>query len=137
MLARSLSVVLSVLAVGLLALAYTLGWQSPSARNPIDQGDSPSREKAQQHTLCNRLYDQLLGCEESLQARLLEQKTRASRFPTKLRRLLAIKERHALERDALHRCLGADAASPMESDLTHCLGRPSCDDFAACVAEGR
>lgn len=134
MLARSLSVVLSLLALGLIALAYTLGWQSPAQGPAVATHIGPSQAERERRTLCLQLDDQLQGCEQSLHAHLTSPAGRAS-LPEKVQRLLAIKERHTLERDALRGCLGAPDAPPTGAALTRCLGRPTCDAFAACVAE--
>lgn len=134
MLTRSLSVVLSLLAMGLIALAYTLGWQSPSAEPSIVTHIGPSRVERERRALCLQLDDQLQGCDESLQAHLGVPAGRAH-LPEKVQRLLAIKERHTLERDALRGCLGAPDAPPTGAAMTRCLGRPTCDAFAACVAD--
>ncbi len=136
MLARRVSILLSVLALGLMVLACSLVQLG-------DDGDAPAAIPVVANTAvgtapevarrCSALDRQMDHCSEALDR--LYQPPVPSHYPEKLRRLIAIKKRYQLERDATRACHCTPDAPVASEALDACIRRPNCDDFARCVAE--
>lgn len=142
MLARRLSLFLSVLAMCLLALACSLGWQGGERTGPPEAVQSqretaqvvvPATAEPSPAERCQRLDDQLTECSDSI-ARVWRPAT-PPHYPEKVRRLLEIKKRYELVDEAGRACRGAPGAHASGAALEACLARTGCDAFATCVAD--
>lgn len=136
MFARRLSVVLSVLALGLMVLACSLGYHGRSERPPeaVPVATTNAVVAAKKAPpLCQALDLQLDHCAQALN-RVWKPPVPAH-YPPKLQRLIAIKKRYQLENEAARACQGSPDAPVAGAELNGCLTRPTCDEFARCVAD--
>jgi len=136
-LARNVSIFLSALALGLMVLACSLVQLGEEANDP-PQAVSVVASKAvgsnpEVTRRCNALDRQMDHCSEALE-RLYKPPVPAH-YPQKLRQLIAIKKRYELEREATRACHCTPDAPVAGEALDACIRRPTCDDFARCVAE--
>ena len=136
MFARRLSVVLSISALGLMALACSLGYQGRSERPPAAEQVVTATAVVTAKkipTRCQELDLHLDQCSQALQ-RVWKPPVPAH-YPPRLQRLISIKKRYQLEKDAARACEGTPDAPVAGAELHGCLSRPTCDDFARCVAD--
>lgn len=137
MIVRNLSLFLSLLAMGLLALACSMGWHNRG------HDDQPEAVPYMQHddltaagsgaARCQELDEQLLTCSDSLDRAW--RPITPPHYPEKVRRLLEIRKRYELADDASRACREAQGAPISGAALRACLSHASCDKFATCVAD--
>jgi len=137
MIAQRLSILLSVLAMCLMALACSLGWRSEQQAAPPaavadtgHTGRSLAEEVAQR---CRQLDDRFLTCADEV--RRAWKPATPAHYPKKVRRLLQIKHRYELETRALRACRGDPEAPAEAAGVQACAGRSACHEFANCVAD--
>ena len=136
MFARRLSVVLSISALGLMVLACSLGYQGSSERPPEAVAVSTTNAVVtadKSPTRCQELDLHLDRCSRALQR--VWRPPVPEHYPPRLQRLIAIKKRYQLEKEAARACEGSPDAPVAGAELDGCLSRPTCDDFARCVAD--
>ena len=134
---RRLSLILSLLALGLMVLACSMSWQGSEPDDshmalPLDdQGARATATRAEDR--CQDLDSQLVSCSESLDRAW--RPITPPHYPDKVRRLIEIKRRYELADEASRACRDAFGTSVSGSALRACLAHPSCDHFATCVAD--
>lgn len=137
MFARRVSILLSILALGLMALACSLGHLGGGGDRPPEavsvMASTAVRVDDTVTRRCNALDRQLDRCAAALDR--LYQPPIPDHYPEQLRRLIAIKKRYQLEQDASRACKCTPDAPVAGEALDACMRRASCDDFARCVAE--
>ena len=137
MIARRVSLALSVLAAALMALACSLGYQAggndraPEALPAAERAEAPVSAVPAER--CQRLSDQITSCSTAV-AKAWQPKVPAE-YPDTLRQLVEIKKRDALREEATRICRGGPDDPAGRGSLEDCLERPTCSDFARCVAE--
>jgi len=137
MFARRVSILLSILALGLMILAYALIQLGGDANQPPAAVSVMAETAVQTNPAlarrCSALDRQMDHCSEAL-VRLYQPPVPAH-YPEKLRRLIAIKKRYQLSQEATRACHCTPDAPVAGEALDACISRPNCDDFARCVAE--
>ncbi len=137
MFVRRVSMLLSALALALMILAgalLQLGDTSGPPRAAVSKMvERVSADPAGERRACTDLDLQMDHCAAAV-SRLYEGVV-GSGYPARLRRLIAIKKRYKLEQEAARACHCTPEAPVARDALSACMRRPSCDDFARCVAE--
>jgi len=137
MFARRVSILLSILALGLMVLALSLVQLGDDSDRPPEAVSVMATTAVQTNPdlarRCNALDRQMDRCSDALDR--LYQPPVPAHYPEKLRRLIAIKKRYQLEQDATRACHCTPDAPVAGEALDACIRRPNCDDFARCVAE--
>jgi hypothetical protein len=120
-----------------MALACSLGYQAggndraPEALPVAERAEAPVSAPSAER--CQRLSEQIASCSGAVTRAWQPQVSPL--YTGTLRKLVEIKKRDALSEDAARICRGGpdDPAAP--GSLEDCLDRPTCSDFARCVAE--
>ena len=132
MLARRLSLVLSILALGLMVLACSLSYRSTGGEAPSEaiQATPVGGARAAR---CEKLNKQLHVCASELKR--VYTPLVPEHYPTKIRRLIAVKKGYQVENGITRGCQDDPVAPGSKTALDRCLTRTTCDDFARCVSD--
>ena len=135
MMIRYLSLFRSFLALGLLALACSIGWQG-RGQEPEAVPYVPHMAQAETGSgtaRCHELDDQLITCSDYLDRAW--RPITPPHYHDKVKRLVEIRRRYELADEAGRACRDAQGAPVSGAALRQCLAHTTCDKFATCVAD--
>ena len=137
MFARRLSVLFSIMALGLMVLACSLGYRiTGEERYPEAVNVTPSNAVSEPTVTayrCQELGQELDRCSDAFNSAWAP--SSPAHYPEKIRRIVAIKKHYVLGKQATRACEDPAGNRLTGASLDACLAHATCDDFAACVAE--